>query len=70
VHRLVPLQREQVRELLFRGVHLRPITIDGAPRIVCRTATGELIDLQPPSRDAQRPGKPKAARARGRAAGG
>ena len=70
LYRSVPLQREQVRELLFRGVHLRPITIDGAPRIVCRTATGELIDLQPPSRDAQRPGKPKGARPRGRAAGG
>jgi DNA topoisomerase III len=70
LYRSVPLQREQVRELLFRGVHLRPITIDGAPRIVCRTATGELIDLQPPSRDAQRPGKPKSARPRGRAAGG
>jgi DNA topoisomerase III len=70
LYRSVPLQREQVRELLFRGVHLRPITIDGSPRIVCRTATGELIDLQPPSRDAQRPGKPKSARPRGRAAGG
>ncbi len=70
VYRGVALQREQVRELLFRGVHLRPIAIDGAPRIVCRTATGELIDLQPPSRDAQRPGKPKSARPRGRAAGG
>ena len=71
VYRGVPLQREQVRDLLFRGVHLRPVTIDGAPRIVCRTATGELIDLEPPSRDAQRPGKPaKRAPRRGNAAGG
>lgn len=70
VYRAVPLQREQVRELLFRGVLLRPVVIDGAPRIVCRTATGELIDLQPPSRDAQRPSAPRpTSRRRGRAAG-
>lgn len=61
VYRGVALTREQVRELLFRGVLLRPVTIEGAPRIVCRTATGELIDLAPPSRDAQR-GSPRVAR--------
>ncbi|MFN9844528.1 MAG: DNA topoisomerase III [Planctomycetota bacterium] len=59
VYRGAALAREQVRELLFRGVSLRPVTIDGAPRIVCRTATGELIDLAPPNREAQRSG-PKA----------
>jgi DNA topoisomerase-3 len=70
VYRGVVLQREQVRELLFRGVLLRPVAIDGAPRIVCRTDTGALIDLQPPSRDAQRPGAKRAPhRPRGRSAG-
>ena len=59
----VVLTRELVRELLFRGLLLRPVAIDGALRIVCRTATGELIDLQPPSREAQRPG-PSRGRAR------
>ncbi|MBL8727963.1 MAG: DNA topoisomerase 3 [Planctomycetes bacterium] len=69
VYRGVALRREQVRELLFRGVLLRPLTIDGAPRIVCRTATGALIDLQPPSRDAQRDGARRAPRRlRGRSA--
>lgn len=70
VYRGVVLQREQVRDLLFRGVHLRPVVLDGAPRIVCRTITGELIDLQPPSREAKRPGskRPKSPR-RGKAAG-
>ncbi len=69
-YRGVPLQREQVRELLFRGVLLRPVTIDGAQRVVCRTATGELIDLQPPSRDAQRPGaKAPPRQRRGKASG-
>ncbi len=48
------LAREQVRDLLFRGITLRPVAIDGSPRIVCRTASGALIDLDPPSRDAQR----------------
>jgi hypothetical protein len=52
----VSWNREQVRELLFRGIVLRPVTIDGVPRIVCRTTTGELLHLAPPSRDAQRPG--------------
>ncbi len=70
LYRGVALQREQVRELLFRGVLVRPVTIDGAPRVVCRTATGELIDLQPPSRDAQRPGvKAAPKKRRGRATG-
>ena len=71
VYRGVALPREQVRELLFRGVLLRPLTIDGAARIVCRTATGELIDLQPPSRAAQRPGPKRSPRARrGKVSGG
>ncbi|MFN8825906.1 MAG: DNA topoisomerase 3 [Planctomycetota bacterium] len=72
VYRGVVLTREQVRELLFRGVLLRPITIDGAPRIVCRTATGEPIDLEPPSRDAQRSAPRASARGgrRRKAAGG
>ena len=56
VWRGVSWNREQVRELLFRGIVLRPVTIDGVPRIVCRTTTGELLHLAPPSRDAQRPG--------------
>jgi len=53
-YRDVPLTRYQVRELYSRGVVLRPVRIDDEPRILCRTATGEVIDLQPPSRDAQR----------------
>ena len=64
VWRGVALQREQVRDLLFRGVHLRPVVVEGAPRILCRTATGELIDLQPPSREAQRPGPRRERRTR------
>jgi DNA topoisomerase-3 len=69
VWRGIAWQREQVRELLFRGVLLRPVAIEGAPRIVCRTASGELIDLQPPARDAQRgaPSRPRGRR--GKAAG-
>jgi DNA topoisomerase-3 len=62
--------REQVRELLFRGVLLRPVVLDGEPRIVCHTATGELIDLQPPSRDAQRRGPQRPRTRRAKAAGG
>ncbi|MEZ6038157.1 MAG: DNA topoisomerase, partial [Planctomycetota bacterium] len=54
VHRGAALTRDQVRDLLFRGIALRPLVIDGAPRIVCRTKGGGLIDLEPPSRDAQR----------------
>ena len=53
VYRGLTLSREQVRELCSRGVVLRPVTIDGARRILCRTATGEPIDLEAPSRDAQ-----------------
>lgn len=45
---------QMVRELCGRGVVLRPVTIAGEKRILCRTATGEPIDLLPPSRDAQR----------------
>jgi DNA topoisomerase-3 len=62
-HRGAALGREQIRELLFRGVSLRPVAIDGAPRIVCRTATGGLIDLAPPDREAQRRGPAAKARA-------
>ena len=65
------LGREQVRDLLFRGVSLRPTSIDGAPRIVCSTAAGELIDLAPPDRDAQRRPAARSGRApRARKAGG
>lgn len=69
-YRGVPVDRAMLRELLFRGVLLRPVPIDGNPRILCRAATGELFDLQPPSRDAQRPGHAgKRAARRGKAAG-
>lgn len=64
VYRGCALPRELVRELLFRGVVLRPLAIEGAPRIVCRTATGELLDLEPPSREAQRPGAPRPGKSR------
>ena len=53
-----------VRELCARGVVLRPLTIEGERRILCRTDAGIPIDLVPPSRDAQRPGS-----SRSRAAG-
>jgi DNA topoisomerase-3 len=69
-YRGVALGRDMVRELLFRGVLLRPVAIDGNPRILCRTATGELFDLQPPSRDAQRPtARARGATRRGKTAG-
>ncbi len=67
------LSREQVRDLLFRGIALRPVTIDGTARILCRTAGGALIDLDPPSRDAQRGtarGSAKGGGRRRRSAGG
>ncbi len=72
VYRGLSLQREQVRELLGRGVVLRPVSIEGAPRILCRAATGELLDLEPPSRDAQRPagGRAGAAGSRGKGRSG
>ncbi|MBL8723791.1 MAG: DNA topoisomerase III [Planctomycetes bacterium] len=54
LYRGVALQPEQVRELLFRGISLRPVAIEGQPRMLCRTAAGALLDLEPPSREAQR----------------
>lgn len=66
VYRGHPFARPEVRELLHRGVLLRPVVLEGAPRIVCRTATGSLLDLAPPSRDAQRGAAPaKGKRGRG-----
>ncbi|MGK0203966.1 MAG: DNA topoisomerase-3, partial [Planctomycetota bacterium] len=59
-YRDLPLTRQLVRELCSRGVVLRPLTIEGEKRILCRTATGAPIDLLPPSRDAQRPSQSKA----------
>ena len=52
-YRGLRLSHQQVRELCTRGLVLRPVAIEGVPRILCRTATGEPIDLEPPSRDAQ-----------------
>ena len=54
VWRGVAVSRDQARELCSRGIALRAIAIDGAPRILCLTAGGFLFDLQPPTRDAQR----------------
>ncbi len=62
-YRGVALTRPLARELLSRGVVLRPLQIDGEPRILCRTRRGEPIALAPPSRDAQ---KRRPQRARGR----
>lgn len=53
-HRGAPVGRDHVRELAARGVVLRPIHIEGAPRVLCWTAKGEVFDLEMPSRDAQR----------------
>jgi DNA topoisomerase-3 len=69
VYRGVTLAREQVRELLFRGLCLRPLTLEGQPRILCRTADGALFDLEPPSRAAQRAAPAAAARPRRRRRG-
>lgn len=66
LHRSVTLTPQQVRELTTRGVVLRPMVIDGEPRILCRTATGAPFDIAPPSREAQHP----AAAPRARVAGG
>ncbi len=55
VYRGLRLSQHEVRELCTRGVVLQPVRIEGTPRILCRTATGEAFDLEPPSRSAQRP---------------
>ncbi len=55
VYRDLSLSHGQVRELCTRGVVLRPVQIEGSPRILCRTVAGEAFDLEPPSRNAQRP---------------
>lgn len=54
LYRDTTLPTNAVRELLFRGILLRPMQIAGEPRILCRTAAGELFDIAPPSREAQR----------------
>ncbi|HEX5050222.1 MAG TPA: DNA topoisomerase [Planctomycetota bacterium] len=56
VHRGLALTHQHVRELCTRGVVLRPVQIEGVARILCRTAAGDVIDIEPPSRAAQRPG--------------
>lgn len=73
VYRGVPLTPGLVAELCTRGIVLRPLSIEGQPRILVRTARGEPFDLEPPSRDAQRPGAksagPKGAGSRPRRGG-
>ena len=54
VYRGLRLSHQRVRELCTRGVVLRPVSIEGSPRVLCLTATGEAFDLEPPSRGAQR----------------
>jgi hypothetical protein len=54
LYRGLTITAQHVRELTVRGVVLRPTPIEGEPRILCRTRNGELFDLAPPSRDAQR----------------
>ena len=56
VYRGIPITPQLVAELCTRGIVLRPIAIEGSPRILVRTALGEPFDIEPPSRDAQRPG--------------
>jgi len=58
-YRGLALTRQLARELISRGVILRPLEIEGERRILCRTAKGEPIDLAPPSRDAQQRRKPR-----------
>lgn len=57
VYRGLAVTPEQVRELCSRGVALRPVSIEGAPRILCLTTAGFLFDLEVPSRQAQQPGR-------------
>ncbi|MFM1872737.1 MAG: hypothetical protein RL398_2159 [Planctomycetota bacterium] len=59
VYRGITITPQLVAELCTRGIVLRPIVIEGSPRILLRTALGEPFDIEPPSRDAQRPGKPR-----------
>ncbi len=54
VYRGVAITPQVVAELGARGMVQRPVTIEGEARILCRTATGEVFDVAPPSRDAQR----------------
>lgn len=61
-YRGVEVDRSVAAELLARGVVLRPLSIEGEPRVLCRTRKGEVIDLAPPSRDAQRRRQPSRAR--------
>ena len=68
VYRGLSLSPQQVCELGTRGMVQRPVEIEGAARILCRTATGEVFDLAPPSRDAQRQSRKPAGRARRAAA--
>ena len=58
-YRDLRLSRQQARELLTRGVLLRPVKVEGAARILCLTKSGAVIDLEPPSRNAQRPSNGK-----------
>ena len=66
LYRGMPLTRQLARELLGRGLVLRPLEIEGERRVLCRTKKGEPIDLSPPSREAQQRRK---ARPRARGAG-
>jgi len=61
-YRGAELTRAAAAELLTRGVVLRPLSIEGEPRVLCCTRKGEPIDLAPPSRDAQRRRSPRRAR--------
>lgn len=65
VYRGLPIGHRLVRELCARGVVLSPVKIEGEPRILCRTANGEAIDLTPPSREAQQGRARKAAPRKG-----
>ena len=53
-YRGATVTRAAARELLSRGVVLRPVEIDGERRVLCCTKRGAPIDVAPPSRDAQR----------------
>ena len=66
LYRGLPLTRQLARELLGRGLVLRPLEIEGERRVLCRTKKGEPIDLSPPSREAQ---QRRQARPRARSAG-
>lgn len=63
-YRGATLRAEQARDLVQRRILPRAVTLtDIGPRILCLTDQGLVIDLEPPTREAQRGTKPPASSA-------